>query len=80
MPVHDHRQLIHALPFHRALALLKDLDGQLGRRFPDVLVGDALYLQSPFVKEVEGLGLDWAFTLKENQPELLREASWAVAS
>ena len=57
-----------------ALALLKDLDGQLGRRFPDVLVGDALYLQSPFVKEVEGLGLDWAFTLKENQPELLREA------
>jgi hypothetical protein len=57
-----------------ALALLKDLVGQLGRRFLDVLVGDALYLQAPFVKEVEGLGLDWAFTLKENQPELLREA------
>jgi len=57
-----------------ALALLKDLVGQLGRCFLDVLVGDALYLQSPFVQEVEELGLDWAFTLKENQPELLREA------
>ena len=57
-----------------ALALLKDLDHQLGRRFLDVLVGDALYLQAPFVKEVERLGLIWAFTLKENQPELLREA------
>ena len=57
-----------------ALALLQDLDHQLGRRFLDVLVGDALYLQAPFVKEVERLGLVWAFTLKENQPELLREA------
>jgi hypothetical protein len=57
-----------------ALALLQDLAGRLGRRFLDVLVGDALYLQSPFVKEVERLGLVWAFTLKENQPELLREA------
>ena len=57
-----------------ALALLQDLVGQLGRRFVDILVGDAIYLQAPFVKEVEGLGLDWAFTLKENQPDLLREA------
>jgi hypothetical protein len=57
-----------------ALALLQDLAGQLGRRFLDVLVGDALYLQAPFVKEVESLGLAWAFTLKENQPALLREA------
>ncbi len=57
-----------------ALALLQDLVGQLGRRFLDVLVGDALYLQAPFVKAVEDLGLDWAFTLKENQPDLLREA------
>ena len=57
-----------------ALALLQDLVGQLGRRFLDVLVGDALYLQAPFVQEVERLGLVWAFTLKENQPELLREA------
>jgi hypothetical protein len=57
-----------------ALALLQDLDRQLGRRFLDVLVGDALYMQAPFVKEVERLGLVWAFTVKENQPELLREA------
>src|SRR5256886_4989965 len=57
-----------------ALALLQDLDHQLGRRFLDVLVGDALYMQAPFVKEVERLGLVWAFTLKENQPELWREA------
>ncbi len=34
-----------------ALALLQDLVGQLGRRFLDV--GDALYRQAPFVKEVE---------------------------
>jgi hypothetical protein len=57
-----------------ALALLKDLVDQLGRRFLDLLVGDALYLQAPFVREVECLGLDWAFTLKENQPDLLHEA------
>jgi Transposase DDE domain len=57
-----------------ALALLQDLDRQLGRRFLDVVVGDALYMQAPFVKEVERLGLVWAFTLKENQPELLRQA------
>jgi Transposase DDE domain len=57
-----------------ALALVQDLVGQLGRRFLDVLVGDALYLQAPFVQEVERLGLVWAFTLKENQPELLHEA------
>jgi hypothetical protein len=57
-----------------ALALLQDLVEHLGRRFLDVLVGDALYRQAPFVKQVERLGLVWAFTLKENQPELLREA------
>jgi hypothetical protein len=33
-----------------------------------------LYLQAPFVKALDRLGLVWAFTLKENQPELLREA------
>jgi len=57
-----------------ALALVQDLVGQWGRRFLDVLGGDALYLQAPFVQEVERLGLVWAFSLKENQPELLREA------
>ena len=62
-----------------ALALLQDLVGQLGRRFLDILVGDAIYLQAPLVKEVELLGLDWAFTLKENQPELLGEAQRLTA-
>lgn len=33
-----------------ALALLKDPDHQSGRRFLDVLVGDALYLQAPFAR------------------------------
>jgi CheY-like chemotaxis protein len=41
-----------------ALALLQDLVGQLGRRFLDLLVGDALCLQAPFVKEVERLGVE----------------------
>ncbi len=57
-----------------ALTLLRDLNDKLGRRFLDVLVGDALYLQKPFVQAVERLGLEWVFTLKYNQPELLAEA------
>lgn len=63
-----------------ALALLQDLVKQLGKRFFDLVVGDALYLQAPFVKEVEALGLDWAFTLKQNQPDLLREAERLTAT
>jgi hypothetical protein len=39
-----------------------------------VVLGDALYLQAPFVKAVQDPGMAWAFTLKKNQPELLREA------
>lgn len=58
-----------------ALALLHDLVGHLGPRFVDLIVGDALYLQAPFVKAVEALGQYWVFNLKENQPELLKEAS-----
>ncbi len=57
-----------------AQALLQELNDRLGRRFLDVLVGDALYLQKPFVKAVESLGLEWIFTLKDNQPELIAEA------
>jgi hypothetical protein len=57
-----------------ALALLWELTERLGRRFLDVLVGDALYLQKPFVQACESLGLEWVFTLKDNQPELLAEA------
>jgi hypothetical protein len=57
-----------------AVALLRELDEQLGRRFLDVVVGDALYLQQGFVNAVETLNLEWVITLKENQPELLAEA------
>jgi len=57
-----------------ALALLQELDRQLGRRFLDVLVADALYLQSGFVQKMEDLQLEWVITVKENQPELLAEA------
>jgi hypothetical protein len=35
------------------LTLLRDLAGQLGRRFVDPLGGDAIYLQAPFVQAVE---------------------------
>jgi hypothetical protein len=56
------------------VALLRELDEQLGRRFLDVVVGDALYLQQGFVNALESLNLEWVFTLKDNQPELLAEA------
>ncbi len=57
-----------------AVALLRELEEHLGRRFLDVVVGDALYLQQGFVKEVESLGGEWVISLKDNQPELLGEA------
>jgi len=57
-----------------ALALLRELDEQLGCRFFDVLVADALYLQRGFVKEVEALRREGVISLKENQPELRAEA------
>jgi hypothetical protein len=63
-----------------SLALLKDLIETMGSRFLDLLVFDALYLQTPFTAEVEALGLDWVGNLKENQLELLAEAQRATAS
>ena len=57
-----------------AVALLHELDEHLGRRFVDVLVGDALYLRQGLVNAVESLNLEWVFTVKENQPEFLAEA------
>ena len=62
-----------------SLSLLQDLLDRVGRRFLDLLVGDALYLQAPFVRHVEDLGLDWVINLKENQPELLAEAQRLTA-
>ena len=56
-----------------AVGLLGDLDRQLGRRFLDVVVADALYLQQGFINTVESLHLEWVVTLKENQPELLAQ-------
>ncbi len=56
-----------------ALALLRDLVARLGRRFLDVVVADALYLQTSTVAALEALGLDWVCTVKENQPEFLAE-------
>ena len=63
-----------------SLALLQDLLRQLGRRFLDLLVADALYLRSPFVREIEALGLDWVINLKGNQPDLLAEAERRATS
>ena len=40
-----------------SLALLKELRQRLGPRFFDVLMADSLYLQTPFVKNIEVLGL-----------------------
>ena len=57
-----------------SLALLKELSERLGRRFMDVLVADAIYLQTPFIREVESLGLEWGINLKDNQPDLASEA------
>lgn len=62
-----------------SLALLQQLVERLGRRFLDVLVADAIYLQTPFVRAIEELGLDWVITLKENQPDLLAEAQRVTA-
>src|SRR5438552_2833090 len=55
-----------------SLSLLQDLLGRVGRRFLDLLVADALYLQAPFVRDVEGLGLDWVINLKENDTEVFQ--------
>ena len=62
-----------------SLALLQDLVQHLGRRFADVLVADALYLQTPFVQGIEKLGFDWLINLKGNQPELLAASERTLA-
>jgi len=63
-----------------SLDLLRELREELGSRFLDLLVADALYLQAPFVKEIEGLGWDWVINLKENQPELLMESQRVIST
>lgn len=54
--------------------LLERLRKILGKRFFDVVVADALYMQTPFFNFVVEQGWDAVFCLKENQPELLAEA------
>ncbi|MFQ5928003.1 MAG: transposase, partial [Terriglobia bacterium] len=61
------------------LTLVEELVQRLGRRFLDVLVADALYLERPFVEAIEALGLDWVMNLKDNQPLLLAEAQRLTA-
>jgi hypothetical protein len=61
------------------LRLLEELTERLGPRYFDVLVADALYLQTPFVRAIEALGLEWVLNLKDNQPELLAEAEQATS-
>ncbi|MDR7519359.1 MAG: hypothetical protein QN123_07330 [Armatimonadota bacterium] len=56
-----------------ALVLLRALTARLGRRFVDVLVGDALYCTAPVVQAVEALGLDWVFAVEDNQPDLVAD-------
>lgn len=63
-----------------SLALLRDLSAKLGRRFIDILVADAIYLQTGFVRELEALALDWVINLKDNQPDLLAEAGRLTAT
>lgn len=63
-----------------SLALLRELDEQLGKQFLDVVVADALYLQAPFVQAIEELGWDWVINLKENQPELLAESERVLST
>ena len=53
-----------------AAALLEELVRCLGRRYFDIVVADALYLQTPFTRRLERLGLRWVLTLKDNQPDL----------
>jgi hypothetical protein len=62
-----------------SLDLLQQLVRQLGRRFIDVLVADAIYLQTPFVRAVESLDLEWVISLKDNQPTLLADAEGLTA-
>lgn len=57
-----------------AAGLPGELDRQLGRRFLEVRVADALYLQKGLVEQLEALHLEWGISRKENQPELLAEA------
>jgi hypothetical protein len=62
-----------------SLSRLQELLEHVGRRFLDLWVANALFLQAPFVRQVKALGLDWVINVKDNQPELLAEAQRLTA-
>ena len=62
-----------------ARLLLQELVQSLGRRYFDILVADALYLQTPLIEHIEQLGLHWLINLKQNQPDLLAAAERLTA-
>ncbi len=56
------------------LRLLKRLTGNLGKRFLDIVIGDAAYCTPRFFQECEKLGLLPGAVLKGNQENLLETA------
>lgn len=50
-----------------AAALVEELVRSLGRRSFDIVVADAPYLQTPFTRRLERLGLDWVLTLEDQR-------------
>lgn len=57
-----------------ALRLLKRIVNNLGVRFLDIIICDALYCTPNFFKECKRLGLDAGAVLKSNQENLLESA------
>jgi len=57
-----------------ALRLLKRLVDQLGKRFLDIIIGDAAYCTPRFFNQCEKMGLVPGAVLKKNQLDLLQTA------
>lgn len=57
-----------------ALRLLKRVTENLGVRFIDMVIGDALYCTPRYFETCQQLGVEAGAVLKSNQAELLREA------
>ena len=58
-----------------ALRLLERLVNQLGKRFIDIVIGDAAYCTPRFFRECEAMGLIPGAVLKKNQLDLLESAT-----
>jgi hypothetical protein len=59
-----------------AIRLLERLVGNLGPRFLDVVIGDALFCTPAFFNACKRLGIGAGAVLKDNQHELLQEAQF----